>query len=370
MRQASLPISRLRAKSGVIQIKKKEPLLRRIDSIDFFRLIAIVAVIIIHSTAFKSNLPCTNHLFEDFYIFLNQASRFAVPFFFFISGFLWGKKVRESGNPLSTAKASARRIGLIYLAWCIIYLLPLNLSSIHEYGLLGPIKISYWNIMYLLHNPMKLILEGTKVHLWFLPALILCFYISGLFIRFNLFKSLFFFSLSLYLIGLLTKAYANTPLGFSINLNMRDGPFLGLLPFVSGIWSSEFNPDSKWMKYGLILFLMGIISHFFEIYLLWKYFKTTPLQDYVLGTYFMGLGVGLMSLSNHPLFKIPILTAIGRMTLGIYVIHVIFIELLNPINQRTDNLFWEISHIFIVLSLSALSVALLSKNKKIIKIIS
>jgi len=77
--------------------------LDRIKSVDVIRLLAITAVIVIHTSTFK-NIP--GDLYENLFIILNQLSRFAVPFFFVIAGYFWGKKIR-SGDSVTQVSIAA-----------------------------------------------------------------------------------------------------------------------------------------------------------------------------------------------------------------------------------------------------------------------
>ena len=118
-----------------------------------------------------------------------------------------------------------------------------------------------------------------------------------------------------------------------------------------------------------LVFFIGTALHFSEVYTLWKIFKTTPIQDYVIGTYFMGVEVAMIALSNHPGLKSKTLGKIGQMALGIYAIHVIFVDLLRPIDKVTDSIIWEVIYVVVVLLLSIVTSLLLSQNKITKKII-
>ncbi len=55
----------------------------------------------------------------------------------------------------------AKRITMIFFAWSLIYLLPLNIGAFMITGV-GPIKVSYWNVVGLLNEPVSLLMQGTK----------------------------------------------------------------------------------------------------------------------------------------------------------------------------------------------------------------
>lgn len=343
--------------------------MNRIESVDVFRLLAIIAVISLHTTPFSADLGRVEKTFTYSNVLIDQTARFAVPFFFVISGYFWGLKVEPNHNPLAVTNTTAKRIAIIFASWSLIYLLPYNLSGFYEYGLLGPIKIAYWHIVTLLEQPSLLLLQGTKGHLWFLTALLCCLYISTLFVYKGHIKMLLVFSIALYIIGIAAKAYVDTPIGIKTDFDTRNGPFFGLVFFASGLMISRFKPNKNWVKYGLLLTCFGYILQLSETYWLWKTFGTSPKQEYVIGTYFVGIGVAVLSLSNHKLLCIPVLSTIGRMTLGIYAIHNIFVDLFGVVDKHLSHPLWEISYVFLVLGLSVISIVLLSKNRITRKIV-
>ena len=66
----------------------------RINSVETCRVIAIIAVIILHAEPFRYGCE-ENEIYKQYaFIIFNQLSRFAVPFYFIISGFFWGKKTK------------------------------------------------------------------------------------------------------------------------------------------------------------------------------------------------------------------------------------------------------------------------------------
>jgi len=278
----------------------------RIESVDVFRVLAIISVIAIHSSPFRVDVIDSSEVYRYLDVLINQLSRFAVPFFFIISGYFWGLKVRKGDDPISSGLVMGKRISILFLVWCFIYLLPLNFGSISEYGVLGPIKVVYWNISNLINEPVPLLIEGTKVHLWFLVGLLFALSISALLIKNEQTKLLIILSVLLYMFGILAKAYSNTPIGLNIDFNTRNGPFFSCILFVTGYLLSGKLINEKWLYSGLMVFLLGTVLHFSEIYILWAFFETSPRQDYVIGTYFMGTGIAMMALSNHRMLKVKV----------------------------------------------------------------
>ncbi|MBV8502677.1 MAG: acyltransferase [Paucibacter sp.] len=321
------------------KINKSDLQSSKMRSVEVVRTVAIFAVIVIHTKPFEDTYISFGTAINVGYL-LNQLARFAVPFFFVMSGYFWGSKI-NSGSPIvdSTRKMS-KRIITIFLAWSTIYLLPANLFDVSQYASLGPLRQFYWNIFDLFKHPVQALMEGSRFHLWFLVALINCLAISAAFVALNMKWALICLSILFYGIGLLGKAYADTPMGFHSEFNFRNGPFFGLIFFVTGYVLSGSRRRQSWLILGLSSMAFGTLMHFAEIFMLRALWGTTILQDFVFGTYFMGVGAALVALSNPKLVKLNAIANIGPLVLGIYAIHLVFVDLLHPFGQALKGAAW------------------------------
>jgi len=341
----------------------------RIQSIDVFRVFAIIAVISIHTTPFRG--VENNQAYTLLNVAINQGARFAVPFFFVISGFFFAKKIYGGRQLLPTTTSTLKRLLAIWLFFSVIYILPYNLIAAFEYGALGPIKVVYWNLLRIADDPIQFIFQGTKGHLWFLVSLCISIIITSLFFKCfqrNHLALLIIFSVALYVFGLLAKAYAGTPVGINIDFNTRNGPFFSTVFFVMGLVLSRLKLNQNYLYYGLLVLFLGYTIHLGEIYYLYSAYGTWPTShDYVFGTLFVGLGVSLMALSNHPLLNSQGLSVIGRYTLGIYAIHFVFVDMLRSIDKEVSSPVWEVGYVFIVFLLSVSITLLLSKSERLNK---
>ncbi|GGC97010.1 acyltransferase [Undibacterium terreum] len=335
----------------------------RIKSVDVFRLFAIAAVIVIHTKPFQGDAWADQNAWQYLGIFLSQLARFAVPFFFVISGYFWGEKLKKD-QPISPISiAMAKRVLLIFAVWSLVYALPYNLGAIADYGLVGPIKYAYWTWMAVLNDPLSFFMQGTKVHLWFLIALVFSLVITACFVAKKKFKALMAVAILLYLLGLLSKAYADTPLGIHTDFDTRNGPFFGTIFFASGYFLSTYTPNSSWFLKGLLIFGAGFILHFSELYFLSNAYGVSVYQDYVAGTYFMGMGMAIAALSNAEFLQFDTLSKYGKFTLGLYAVHIIFVDVLRPIGRWTNFWLWEFVYVALVFLLSAVCVLALSRIK-------
>lgn len=342
----------------------------RIAAVDCMRFFAIIAVIIIHTIPFRNIELEHQGQYDILGVVLNILARFGVPFFFTVSGYFWGLKIR-SGQPVMPVSAgTAKRLLLILVVWCLVYLLPYNLGAIFEHGMLGPIKVWYWHLRELASDPLLIFFEGTHQHLWFLIALLWAVAISAVFVRLGLIKLLASIGIALYVFGVLSLAYAHTPIGIVIPFYSLEGPFFGTIFFVTGYVLSGYTPHARWLKFGIALMLIGYALHFTEAYLLWKWWQIRPIYHYVFGTYFIGLGVTMIVLCNPSWLRSEALAKIGRVTLGIYAGHYIFVEWLEPINAVVSHPVWEIGRVLLVLGLSAGVALWLSKFKTLKKFVT
>ena len=336
--------------------------MNRISSVDTIKFFAIISIISIHTSPFSLSVD-SGEIYYYLDIFVNQMARFAVPFFFAISGYFWGVKIRNGADIISTTKSMVNHISVVFLAWSLIYLIPFNLIDALNYGSLGPIKVVYWHLIRLFNNPVDTLFQGTAVHLWFLISLIFSVLICAFCIKRKAYVFLTFLSITLYISGVLLKSYAETPVGIEIDFNTRNGPFFGLILFYSGYYLSGCKPTVKWFYYGFLIFIAGTLIHFAEIYTLMKLFGISVMQDYVFGTLLMGIGMTMVALSNHSILQSKHLSKIGTMTLGIYASHFIFVDLFRPLDKLYNSAIWEIGYVFVILILSTFTTHVLSQTK-------
>ena len=119
-------------------------------AIQRLRAFAIAAVILIHSTMHFTNL--TTGFFST--LSLNVLAQFAVPCFFFISGFALTKSFKPDEDILLFYKKRFRRVLPMYLLACFLY------GLFFHAGTFGP--ISYIR---------SVIFGSAAYHLWFMPVL-------------------------------------------------------------------------------------------------------------------------------------------------------------------------------------------------------
>ena len=349
--------------------------MERVKSVDMFRLIAIVAIIVIHTRPFDNYFLHEHSLLLKyvFYIMRNSA-RFAVPFFFVISGYFWGIKIRVSYSINLVTRKMIVRLSSLFLIWSIIYLFPYDqLVTMYQYGILGPIKVLYWSFGNKISSSIKLLFVGTQPHLWFLPSLIFGVLITSVFIKCQSFTALAISSVILYILMVLTRTYKMNLCGISYVTNYYCwGLFVSPICFASGYYLSSkihWSPN-RWLMIGAVMTCVGVIVHAIEVYILCHMYGIAPDVAHGCGTYFMGCGVAMMSLSNSYLFKIECLSHLGTLTLGVYLIHLIFVDALTPFSQRVVNSAWDLVFPIAVLCASLVCVSFMSNRKYLNRLVS
>lgn len=289
----------------------------KIASLELGRLLAMFAIIALHSQVFMTYL-----LMDDFPVFgniFNQLTRFAVPFFFILSGYFIQPKLTHT--PLKTIQSYCAPLFKIWIVWSALSLaLPFHWRKVAENGYLAE-RTGYWN--WLTQNPLNALFEGGMVHLWFIPALIIAVSIIGLLVHFKKTTWLIPIAVILYVYGLAGGSY-QTLTEVWTPFFTRNGPFFSTLMVVIGfeLRRREITLSST---NALILLLVGFAIHFSEAYSLTQFDVPFNLHDFLIGTPLMGIGVFFLLLSKPRLGHHPITFTLSKHVLGIYVCHLLFV---------------------------------------------
>lgn len=236
-------------------------------ALDIMKFISALLVIAIHCAPFIE----VNASFNFAYVQI--LARFAVPFFFITSGFLFFQKidptqgVKGEAN-LASLKHYWLRILRIYMVWSVLYL-PLVFLSWFQGGFDGST---------LLRFVRDVVFNGTYYHLWFLPALLLAIPLVYVLYTTTKKRILLAVSVVLYLIGMLVNVYGEALLTTPIFSNVvygiqaifttsRNGLFFGPIFITLGIYVQDFL-DKDYRKPAMIAFLMSALLFCGEAYLL------------------------------------------------------------------------------------------------------
>lgn len=297
-------------------------------AIDGMRIVAILAVVCIHSTSRILETSSLNIQDSIFAFFLNQISRFAVPLFFMISGFVLEVNYPFHQSYTKYLKKRLSRILLPYLFWSIIY----------------------YFFVYKEHtiSLFQALLNGSASYqLYFIPTLLI-FYILFPFVH-KLYRFLInrwvLIILGILQVVLLAEDYYNHPLPFFYPLTIA---FLNYYVFIFGMVAAHhhkllFQYINKWKflflsflgLLGIVVFREGKTLYLKTHNYLYFYSQWRPS---VLMYTLVVFGVLYILCNRLTKYKV-IIRILSRLSFFVYFVHVIILEILWTIIGR--NLFYN-----------------------------
>lgn len=322
-------------------------------AIDFIKFIAILAVVVIHTFPGNDRLG---------YFLLDNLARFAVPFFFAASGYLFGLKVKDNPKSAAYFERYVGKILKIYLSWLVFYLaydvikILLSDGNLSKYAK----NLTLLNLLYYG--------EGTSGYqLWFVISLVWSTVILYVFFRLKKITLLLVISFCLNLLGLFGQSYSIfDPLPVSTT---RAALYISLFYSTLGFWFSKNKGTLSWPKstYFMLFFIFTVLQ-FAEGFILQKLLGARH-GEYFLSTIFLTLFLFAFALSNPDLGKGRLLTKIGANSLGIYAIHVFFIDMVDILFKKlglepsSHNLLLNLIDAFLVFTISYFAYQLLQHLK-------
>ncbi|MFG6495098.1 acyltransferase [Fictibacillus sp. UD] len=336
----------------------------RIYSIDYIKFFAIFAVVVIHVFPLDG--------FTGYFI-IDNAARFAVPFFFAASGYFFAQKIKHEEASFHYFKSYIIKLVKLYLVWLIFYTSYDVLLVLLEGGAVQEKLRSYFEQFTLLN--LIYYGKGTSGYqLWFLTALIWSTIVIYIFFKFKQITVLFLISFGLNLLGLLGQAYTMFN-KFPIN-STRDAMFFGLFYTTLGIMFSLNSKFSGLKKISgrtfLGLALIGVVIQAMEGYLLDKVLSGSH-GEYFFSTILLTAFLFLFALHYKSLGKGLYITKIGANALGIYIIHVFFLDLFNKfikfldLERLSENFIWNLCYTLFIFTISYFTYDILQKIKRSIK---
>lgn len=326
-------------------------------NVDFIRVISIFAVVLLHISAalvveikdYSSYKWIIGNFFDSFV-------RWCVPVFIMLSGYLLLQKNKLNEKPATFYKKRFFRLGFPILVWSIFFLIW------------GIIKTTIKGVEEptLFNNIVLPLLTGTPhYHLWFL-FMIICLYLVTPLIRKLVLvlstKELWTYTIIFLIISSVETFYESTKYKpFFLN-------FIQYIPyFILGYLISKVTYSKKYFTYSTIIFIFSNITTFVGTYYFVNNFDNNQyiLYNYLsITTVIASITIFYILLNVNISKQIKKLSLIAPMTLGIYIIHPLFIESLRFIGLKVENynplLSIPIFTIFIFL-LSYLIVLLLMK---------
>jgi len=355
----------------------------RIHSIDYIRFYAIFAVILTHTMPFHDTFYALstgklNLIFEGTFDFIvNLSIRFAIPFFFIIAGYLYGRKAAQGSNTGTKLMSSLLRLMSIWFAWFVLYIFIPNIDDlISAYKDPTNWFTGYVDRSLILNrlfdgDPIHL-LGGTYGHLWFIPVLAFALLIATPFYRANLLGVFLILAGTLLGVVLTAGTYGFTPAGmfanklidsYSLPLGSVSVLVFAIFYVAIGMWLSLKNITFS-IGYSLGLAGAGFALSVAEAVILRFFTDGNPLivSNY-LGTTLLAIGVATYTISNPHVGKNSFLTKYGKYTLGVYVIHACILQYLMLMSYFVVVPGWQIIFPILVYVFSLALAWVLSKNK-------
>ncbi|MES1040179.1 acyltransferase [Peribacillus simplex] len=334
--------------------------MERNSAIDFIKFFAILCVVVIHVFPRDSQIGL---------FILDNVSRFAVPFFFTASGYLFGKKMIHKRDSFDYFKRYIIKILKLYLCWLFFYMMY---DVLILYKVASDVPKEF--VQYINHfSFLDLIYYGTGTsgyQLWFLTALIWSVIILFVFLKLKKVKLLLSISLILNLLGLFGQSYS---MFYEFPLSTRDALFIGLFYTTLGFFFADdkFFEKSKSITNKTYLLLIFIFFTFqvVEGYLLDKILSGSH-GEYFISTIFLTAYLFLFALNNKTWGKDLFITKVGGRALGIYIVHVVFIDIFDLIlsavkmNHISDNLLLKLFETLLIITMSYISYDLLQYFKR------
>lgn len=314
------------------------------------RTLAVFAVICLHTDPFlAAHMDVPTPATDAMARLINGASRFAVPFFFAVSGYLAGASAAR--GPLEQWAHSAARLMWIFAFWSLCYALFPQWERISSDGFVQAVRTRLdYAAQEAARAPLLFLLQGTERHLWFLPALALSSLLTATCAERGAWPVLLLTGGGLYALGLAGQGYAAL---YDLSaLQTRNGPFMGTLLYALG-WLAARRPPLP-LRTSVLLAAGGLAMQFLEIYTLEGWFQM-PVANYYVGT--VPLTAGLLDAARRlpHLGQSWGLAWCGPYVLGIYGVHILVMRLVYKLHTALGKgVAWQLAFPTLVFGFSLL----------------
>lgn len=334
----------------------------RISSIDTFKGLAILAVIIIHTEPFLAI-----EVIKKDWSYLGQSLQkicsFAVPFFFVTAGYFFFQGIQGNGL-YKRWRDYTKRLIVLLLIWIIIDGIFWGrwLEQLITAKSFAPLL---WNLnaipSFALKRPDLFVFRGTAVPLWFLFSLITSISVLVFCIKLSLRPIvILLISFCLYIVALMTSSYSGTMLGIGFNLPLEQrGPLIAFLFLTIGYY---FSVHERLLRYGALFCLIALLLMFVESISL-SYFAGNSFQErpYLFSTIILASALLLFSIQNPSFGATTLFPKMGKRSLGIYLVHTPVLGAIGQLRDLMVNPIWELLFPILVLAISYTIVNVLMK---------
>ncbi len=268
----------------------------RNSSVDVFRLLAALCVVILH-VSFES-VP------RDLATGLRLMSRWAIPFFFMVSGYFLAERYARTGS--ANIQAKTDRLLWLFLVWVVLY---------------APFVVWHHDLetLFKLTTAPAFIYFGFYSHLWYLPSL----FFGSLFVTFCMRHAKPLLPvISIISIGmaLISGAYNIFDVGFRLDYEVAR-TWLSIPFLYAGMLLFEKGKPAAWVSIALVL--GGAASQIFEARWLYQQYNFSAFEhQFLIGTIPFAIGMTGLAFRSWKFFQHPLLSKWGaEYSLGVYLIH-------------------------------------------------
>lgn len=302
---------------------------------DSLKFVAVFCVVCIHTNPFNgTEIFGIPGKYVDVYI-IDAISRFAVPFFFMVSGYLFEKKITLAVRREQYAINYIFKLLKMFAYWYTFYMIY-GLSITFGKAYIESVNFRDAVLSYMNDNFSLLVFlngEGgfSSSHLWYLVALIWAIFIIYLNIKFGNIKLLLALSFILNIIGVLGQSYYGA-FDFNFPFDTRNAIFFGVfyttlgytisINYISVIKKVE-KLSNRWFTMMISFLLLLQIFERVLSKILWD----GPIGEYFLSTIPLSVILFLYALKNKEFGKKSKIRNFGKNSGGIYVLHPFFISL-------------------------------------------
>ena len=286
-------------------------------SIAILRVFCILAVILIHTTT--RTLEATNFSLINFQwtLFLNQISRFAVPLFIAISGFVLELNFNNHINYLSYFKKRISRIVIPYLFW----------------------SFAYYFFIYT-NNPsnfLKAFFTGSASYqLYFIPTLCIYYFIFPFLHKIYKYLSNKWIIILLFIIQISLLYHDYFVMKFKFDDSIRI-TLLSFFMFILGMVTSH-NKDKTIQIITRFKIIISSLTAFLGLYVFWegksKYLLTNNYLSFYsqwrpsVLLYSVFVGATFLYVFTKNKFMLSIIEKFSKLSYFVFFAHVIILELI------------------------------------------
>lgn len=279
-------------------------------ALDTLRTVGAFSVIVLH-THYDGIL--NNNIVNAIFL----CARWAVPFFFLVSGYFFEKKSRLNLDVEFTKSLK--------------YLLGIFIVSNTIYSLVA-LQTVYYSAKDVLS--IRSIVLGNWFHLWFIGSMIIGYTSLWFVISIGLEKAMTFIAFFILVLALVTGPYATFN---TLNIDLYFSKFIISIPFLFiGFLYSKYNLSKNFKLVSCVLIvIIGLASMFIENSIIYNRSKPVLINhEYLFGTFLLAIGIFMLPL-NIEMNKENILSRIGRKySLMIYLYHPLLILIISSAMKK------------------------------------